>query len=136
MVLLYPKWIPGKHGPRGEIEKLSGLVIRGNGKVIPWKRDPVDVFAFHIDVPAGVKKLELSFNFVSATVSDQGRIVMTPNLMSLQFFSLSLYPAGYFVRRIPIEAKVTYPEGWTASSAVDAKVAGPVYTVTRPIMTC
>ncbi|NWN27607.1 peptidase M61, partial [Escherichia marmotae] len=56
------------------------------------------------------------------------RIVMTPNLMSLQFFSLSLYPAGYFVRRIPIEAKVTYPEGWTASSAVDAKVAGPVYT--------
>ncbi len=128
MVLLYPKWIPGKHGPRGEIEKLGGLVIRGNGKVIPWKRDPVDVFAFHVDVPAGVKKLDLSFNFVSATVADQGRIVMTPNLMSLQFFSLSLYPAGYFVRRVPIQAKVTYPEGWTASSAVDAKVTGNVYT--------
>jgi len=128
LVLLYPKWIPGKHGPRGEIEKLGGLVIKGNGKVIPWKRDPVDVFAFHLDVPAGVKKLDVSFNFVSATVNDQGRIVMTPNLMSLQFFSLSLYPAGYFTRRIPIQAKVTYPEGWTASSAVDAKVTGNVYT--------
>ncbi len=128
MVLLYPKWIPGKHGPRGEVEKLAGLVIRGNGKVIPWKRDPIDVYAFHIDVPAGVKKLEASFDFVSATVGDQGRIVMTPNLMSLQFFSLSLYPAGYFVRRIPIEAKVTYPTGWTASSAVDARVAGNVYS--------
>ncbi|HWW11831.1 MAG TPA: peptidase M61, partial [Brevundimonas sp.] len=114
MVLLYPKWIPGKHGPRGEIEKVGGLVIKAGGKVIPWKRDPVDVFAFHIDVPAGAKKLDVSFNFVSATVSDQGRIVMTPNLMSLQFFSLSLYPAGYFVRRIPIQAKVTYPTGWTA----------------------
>jgi len=128
MVLLYPKWIPGKHGPRGEVEKVGGLVIRGNGKVIPWKRDPIDVYAFHIDVPAGVKKLDVSFDFVSATVGDQGRIVMTPNLMSLQFFSLSLYPAGYFVRRIPIEAKVTYPAGWTASSAVDAKVAGNVYS--------
>jgi predicted metalloprotease with PDZ domain len=128
MVLLYPKWIPGKHGPRGEIEKLGGLVIKANGKVIPWKRDPVDVFAFHIDVPAGAKKLDVSFNFVSATVSDQGRVVMTPNLMSLQFFSLSLYPAGYFTRRIPIQAKVTYPEGWTASSAVDAKTSGNVYT--------
>ncbi|HWU94449.1 MAG TPA: PDZ domain-containing protein, partial [Sphingomonas sp.] len=60
--------------------------------------------------------------------SDQGRIVMTPNLMSLQFFSLSLYPAGYFVRRIPIQAKVTYPTGWTASSAVDARVSGNVYS--------
>lgn len=128
MVLLYPKWIPGKHGPRGEIEKLGGLVIKANGKVIPWKRDPVDVFAFHIDVPVGAKKLDVSFNFVSATVGDQGRIVMTPNLMSLQFFSLSLYPAGYFTRRIPIQAKVTYPEGWTASSAVDTKVSGNVYT--------
>ncbi len=128
MVLLYPKWIPGKHGPRGEIEKVGGLVIKANGKVIPWKRDPVDVYAFHIDVPAGAKKLDVSFNFVSATVGDQGRIVMTPNLMSLQFFSLSLYPAGYFVRRIPIEAKVKYPAGWTASSAVDAKVAGNVYS--------
>ncbi|MBB4838383.1 putative metalloprotease with PDZ domain [Sphingomonas kyeonggiensis] len=128
MVLLYPKWIPGKHGPRGEIEKVGGLVIKANGKVIPWKRDPVDVYAFHIDVPAGAKKLDVSFNFVSATVGDQGRIVMTPNLMSLQFFSLSLYPAGYFVRRVPIQAKVTYPQGWTASSAVDAKVAGNVYS--------
>lgn len=128
MVLLYPKWIPGKHGPRGEVEKLGGLVIRANGKVIPWTRDPVDVYAFHIDVPSGAKKIEASFNFVSATVSDQGRIVMTPNLMSLQFFSLSLYPAGYFVHRIPIEAKVTYPAGWTASSAVDAKVNGQVYS--------
>jgi predicted metalloprotease with PDZ domain len=128
MVLLYPKWIPGKHGPRGEIEKLGGLQIRANGKPLRWTRDPVDVFAFHVDVPEGAKQLDVSFNFVSATVGDQGRIVMTPNLMSLQFFSLSLYPAGYFVRRIPIQADVTYPKGWTASSAVDAKVAGATYS--------
>ncbi len=128
MVLLYPKWLPGKHGPRGEIEKLAGLQIRANGKRVEWKRDPVDVFAFHIDVPAGAKKLDLEFQFISATVPDQGRIVMTPNVMSLQFNSMSLYPAGYFTRRIPIKASVKYPDGWTAASGLPSKATGSVYS--------
>ncbi len=55
MALLFPKWLPGAHSPRGEIEKLAGLVIKANGRILPWTRDPVDVFAFHIDVPAGAR---------------------------------------------------------------------------------
>ena len=55
MVLLYPAWLPGNHAARGQIEKLAGLVIKANGRTIPWTRDPVDVFAFHIEVPAGVR---------------------------------------------------------------------------------
>ena len=128
MVLLYPKWLQGKHGPRGEIEKLTGLQISANGKRLQWKRDPVDVFAFHIDVPAGAKKLDLEFQFASATSGDQGRIVMTPAMMSLQFNSMSLYPAGYFVRRIPVQAKVKYPEGWSAASGLPSKATGSTYT--------
>jgi predicted metalloprotease with PDZ domain len=128
MVLLFPKWLPGTHGPRGEIEKLAGLHIRANGKDVPWKRDPVDVFAFHVDVPEGARQLDLAFQFISATVGDQGRIVMTPALMSLQWNSMSLYPAGYFTRRIPIVATVRYPEGWSAASAVPATKAGSTYT--------
>lgn len=128
MVLLYPKWLQGKHGPRGEIEKLTGLQISANGKRLAWKRDPVDVFAFHIEVPGGAKKLDLEFQFASATVSNQGRVVMTPAMMSLQFNSMSLYPAGYFVRRIPVQAKVKYPEGWSAASGLPAKAVGSSYT--------
>jgi len=79
-------------------------------------------------VPHGAARLDVSFDFVSATVADQGRIVATPNLMSVQFFSLSLYPAGYFVRRIPVQAKVTYPEGWSAASGLPAKKVGSTYT--------
>jgi len=127
MVLLYPKWLQGKHGPRGEIEKLTGLQIRANGKPVAWKRDPVDVFAFHIDVPAGAKKLDLEFQFASATSGDQGRIVMTPAMMSLQFNSMSLYPAGYFVRRIPVQARVKYPDGWSAASGLPSKATGSTY---------
>lgn len=128
MVLLYPKWLQGKHGPRGEIEKLTGLQIRAGGKRLQWKRDPVDVFAFHIDVPAGAKKLDLEFQFASATAPDQGRIVMTPAMMSLQFNSMSLYPAGYYVRRIPVQAKVKYPDGWSAASGLPSKATGSTYT--------
>ncbi|HVJ02463.1 MAG TPA: peptidase M61 [Sphingomonas sp.] len=128
MVLLYPKWLPGKHGPRGEIEKLAGLQIRANGKRVEWKRDPIDVFAFHVEVPRGAKQLDLEFQFVSATAPDQGRIVMTPELISLQFNSMSLYPAGYFVRQIPVQARVKYPEGWTAASGLPARAVGSTYT--------
>ena len=53
MTLLYPEWIPGNTRRAAQLDKLAGLVIRAGGKVIPWTRDPVDVFAFHVDVPAG-----------------------------------------------------------------------------------
>jgi predicted metalloprotease with PDZ domain len=131
MALLFPKWLPGAHSPRGEIEKLAGLVIRGNGRILPWTRDPVDVFAFHIDVPAGVRALDVDFQFLSATKPDQGRVAVTPNLISLQPNSVSLYPAGYFTRQIPIQMTVRFPAGWTAAGAVPAKVAGSTYTYDR-----
>ena len=127
MVLLFPKWLPGAHSPRGEIEKLAGLVITANGRRIEWTRDPVDVFAFHIDVPAGAKSIEASFQFLSATKADQGRIAVTPTMISLQPNSVSLYPAGWFTRRIPVQMTVTFPGGWTAAGALKAKVSGSTY---------
>jgi predicted metalloprotease with PDZ domain len=128
MVLLYPKWLPGAHSPRGEIEKLAALVITANGKPVPWTRDPVDVFAFHIDVPRGARTLNVDLKFLSATKADQGRIVMTPDMLSLQFNSMSLYPAGYFTRQIPVKATVRYPDGWTAASGLPSRAAGSTYT--------
>ncbi len=128
VVLLYPKWLPGNHGPRGEIEKLAGLHISANGKELPWTRDPVDVYAFHIDVPSGAKTLDVDLQFISATKPDQGRIVMTPNLISLQWNSMSLYPAGYFTRQIPVRATVKYPEGFSAASGLPATNKGSLYS--------
>ncbi len=128
MTLLFPKWLPGAHSPRGEIDKLAGLVITANGRRVEWTRDPVDVFAFHIDVPAGAKTIEASFQFISATKADQGRIAVTPTMISLQPNSVSLYPAGYFTRAIPVQMTVTWPQGWTAAGALPAKAAGATYT--------
>lgn len=118
MTLYFPKWLPGNHAARGQIEKLAGLVIRANGKTLVWKRDPVDVYAFHIDVPEGARQLDLSFKFLSATEEDQGRVVVSPEIINLQWQSVSLYPAGWATRRIPVSASVTLPTGWRAATAL------------------
>ena len=60
LVLLYPQWLPGNHAPRGPIDQLAGLVMRANGQVLPWKRDPLDVYAFEVTVPQGVSQLSSS----------------------------------------------------------------------------
>ncbi|MBA2918908.1 peptidase M61 [Sphingomonas sp. MAH-20] len=127
MTLLFPKWLQGNHAPRGEIDKLADLVVTANGKTVPWRRDPYDVYAFHIDVPQGAKTVELSFQFLSATAPSQGRIVATPAMLNLQWNSVSLYPAGYYARQIPIQATARYPEGWRAFSGLPSDVAGGVY---------
>ena len=117
-VLLYPKWLPGNHSASGAIEKLAGLKIYGDGKKIEWVRDTIDVFAFHIDVPEGVKELKLEYQYLSPTQENQGRMEVTPEMMSLQTNSISLYPAGYYVRNIPISWTVKLPKDWKAATAL------------------
>jgi len=121
-ILLYPQWIPGGHSPGGSINKLAGLVIKANGQTIPWKRDVVNVFAFHIPVPKGAASIDADFQFLSATDKPQGRIVMTPQMLSLEWISMALYPAGYFTRRIVFAASVKFPAGWHYASALDPQV--------------
>jgi predicted metalloprotease with PDZ domain len=119
MTLLYPKWLPGNHAPRGPISLIAGIKITGNGKALAWRRDPVDVYAFHIDVPAGVHELQIQLEHLSPTEGDQGRIVMTPDMLNLQWEKMTLYPAGYYVRDIPVRASVTLPQGWQAATSLD-----------------
>ena len=138
LTLLYPQWLPGKHSPHGPIDKLAGLMIHGGGQRIEWTRDPVDVFAFHLDVPAGVTALDVDFEFLSPTAGNQGRVQMTPDMLNLEFDQTTLYPAGYFTRDIPVSATVKFPAGWQAATAlrpVDGAPAGEVRYGTVPFET-
>jgi predicted metalloprotease with PDZ domain len=119
VTLLYPRWLPGKHAPSAQVEHLTGLVITANGRKLAWRRDPVEIAAFHIDPPAGARSLEVEFQFVSANATGQGRMVMTPAMMNVQWNSMALYPAGWFTRRIPIEASIRLPAGWSYGVALD-----------------
>ncbi len=127
LTLLYPKWLPGNHSPTGPIDKLAGLMITAAGKPIAWKRDPVDVYAFHLDVPAGVSSLDLDFQFLSPVSTREGRVMMTPDMLSLEWNTVALYPAGYFSRQVQVEASVKLPDGFTQASALEiASVSGPI----------
>src|SRR6476620_2612700 len=119
LTLLYPQWLPGNHSPSGPIDKLAGLRITAAGKPLAWKRDPLNVYAFHIDVPEGVSSIQADYQFLTPTEGAQGRVVMTPNMLNLQWNAVVLYPAGHFAHRIQYDASVTYPAGFTAATALD-----------------
>ena len=118
LTLLYPMWIPGGHTPRGSLDKLAGITFKANGQTLAWKRDPLNVAAFHITVPEGATEVVVEFDFLTATGPGQGRVVMTPNMLNLQFISTALYPAGHYMSRIMFDTRVTYPAGWTAFTAL------------------
>ncbi len=125
LTLLYPQWHPGKHAPRGAINLLSGIEIRANGELISWRRDPVNVFAFHVDVPAGADALDLTFQFVSPTQANQGRIAVTREMLNLQWEVALLYPAGHYASRIRVVPSLKLPAGWRFATALDgASTAG------------
>ncbi|MDF4002691.1 M61 family peptidase [Luteibacter sp. PPL552] len=109
-VLYYPKWIPGEHGPTGPLPNVAGFTVTGNGKRIPWRRDLKEMYAFHVDVPEGVKTLELSFEYLAPA---------TPNYIPLSFNEVSFYPAGYYTSRITVAPSVTLPAGWKFASALE-----------------
>ena len=117
-VLLYPKWLPGTHSPSGQINKVAGFRATAGGRELRWVRDTLDVYAFHVDVPQGVNAIDVDFQYVSPTAGNQGRIVATPDMSSIEWIANSLYPAGYYVRDIPIQASVIVPPGWKVATAL------------------
>ena len=119
LVLLYPKWLPGVHGPAGAIASLAGIQFTADGHSLTWRRDPVDVYAFHVDVPQGTARVEAQFQFLAPTDASQGRISSTAEMLDLQWNTVVLYPAGYYVRRIHVEASLKLPEDWKAGTALE-----------------
>jgi predicted metalloprotease with PDZ domain len=118
LVMLYPKWLPGTHSPSGQINKIAGFRATANGAELKWVRDRLDVYAFHVAVPAGITAVDIQFDYLSPTAGNQGRVVATPDLASIQWIANSMYPAGYYVRNIPVQASVIVPAGWKVATAL------------------
>jgi predicted metalloprotease with PDZ domain len=119
LTLFYPQWLPGNHSPRGSVDKIAGLTFSAGGKPLAWTRDSSDVYAFHLDVPAGTTTLVAEFDFLSPQDSVQGRVVMTPDMLNLQWNTVLLYPAGHAASRIEIAPSAKLPQGWQLGTALD-----------------
>lgn len=114
LTLYYPKWIPGEHAPDGPIANLTGLKFSADGKTIPWDRDLLDVFTFHVDVPTGAEHLDISFDYLepAGTGAYTAGASATDKLVVLSWNQFVLYPAGTFVERLSYETKLILPQGW------------------------
>ena len=120
LTLLYPRWNPGSHAPVIDVKRLAGLQITANGQPVAWLRDSIDVHAFHVEVPAGASSLSLRFQHLSPlTALHTERVVMTPEIVGLQWATALLYPAGHQVSAIQARASARLPAGWKYASALD-----------------
>lgn len=133
IVLLYPEWWPGHHSPVGRADMLAGLVVHAGGKRVEWVRDPVEVFAFHVNVPAAAEALDVDFQFTSPIEPNEGRIVMGPDMLRVQWTSTTIYPAGHFARDITVQPSVRLPEGWQFATGLEAQSKNGAETTFKPV---
>jgi len=121
LTLLYPKWIPGEHGPTGPITDVVAVKITGGGKTLPWRRDLVEMYAIHCEVPAGCRSIEVSFDFI-LPVARRGfssGASSSPGLLVLNWNEVTLYPGGEQPDSIEVTSSLKLPEEWKFATALE-----------------
>jgi predicted metalloprotease with PDZ domain len=113
LTLFYPKWIPGEHSPTGPINDLVGLKLNAGGNPIAWRRDDVEMFAFHCDIPQGVTTLEVTFDDVS-----QPESTASAKLARIKWNRLLVYTEGLNSDAINVKVSLKLPGGWRFASAL------------------
>jgi predicted metalloprotease with PDZ domain len=113
LTLYYPKWIPGEHGPDGPIANLTGLKFEADGKTIPWQRDLLDVFTFHLEIPRGASHLNASYDYI-----EPDGVSATDKLLALEWNEVVLYPADIPAEKLTYQAKLLLPDGWKIGTAL------------------
>jgi hypothetical protein len=97
LTLYYPKWMPADHSPDGPIANLAGLKFASGGKPIAWRRDLVDMYTFHLDVPKDTAGVTVNLDFLLSvpgpTIDFAGSA--SAKLLILMWNQVLLYPGGY-----------------------------------------
>jgi len=131
LTLVYPEWIPGEHGPTGPINSVAALRVTANGAAVPWQRDFVNLYAFHMDVPSGASALEVSFDQLMVSQDPMA----TPNLMILNWNRVLLYPSGSRSDDVSVKSSITLPAGWEYATALSGARNGDAISFDRESLT-
>ena len=122
LTLLYPQWIPGDHSPDGPLAQMVGLFIAAGGKDIRWRRDDVNMFAYHVDVPAGASALDVRFDFLSPPEAGGGAFSSgssaTTEMTVLNWNQFVLYPQGANPDTLQYQVSMRLPAGWKYGTAL------------------
>ena len=125
MTLYFPKWIPGEHGPNGPINDLAGLKFTAGGKEIAWRRDLLDMYTFHLTVPAGANSVDATFDYLlpaSGGFTSGGSA--TEQMFVLSWNQVLLYPSGFSARQVIFQPNLRLPAGWKFGSSLDVASGG------------
>ena len=124
--LVFPKWIPGNHRPSGPIGALTGIRVEGAGQALPWQRDEIEMYEFHVNVPAGVSSIDVSLDAITTLDSAGARgPAASSSVLDLNWNAVLLYPKGARSDDVMFAPSVTLPAGWKFGTAL------PVERVTR-----
>jgi predicted metalloprotease with PDZ domain len=119
MTLVFPKWIPGNHRPSGPIAALTGIHMEAAGKPLPWQRDDVDMYAFHVTVPEGASTVEVSLDAITSNDSaGGGGPAASSNLLDLNWNVVVLYPQGADSDAVELAPSIKLPPGWKFGTAL------------------
>jgi predicted metalloprotease with PDZ domain len=120
LTLYYPEWIPGEHMPDGPIINLVGMKFMNGDQLIPWRRDLVEMFSIHLNVPEGVTTLDAQFDFLlsAPTSGFSAGASATASLDVLSWNQVLLYPSGSPAKDIPFVASLRLPAGWKYGTAL------------------
>ena len=118
MTFYYPKWIPGEHGPDGPVSNVTGLFFHADGKLVPWQRDKLDVFTFHVDVPEGATRLDVDFDYIEPQGGGfaTGAPSSSDKLVVISWNQNVLYPAGTPADEIMYRPRLILPRGWQSGT--------------------
>lgn len=120
LVLYYPQWIPGEHMPAGPIANFVGLTISANGAPLVWHREPRDLYAFDVDVPAGASSIEVAAAYIGATFGRYSTArLATPNMLVMTWHQNLLYPSTGTISNSLFKPSILLPaEDWRFATAL------------------
>jgi predicted metalloprotease with PDZ domain len=125
LTLHYPKWIPGRHRPVGQISNVTEFRVRAGGKALEWKRDDADPFSFRLTVPDGTKEIEVTFDLLLAAGNEGGARFMTvasPKVLTLNWNDVLVYPKVEKSLELSYKARVKLPPRWDFLTALPLDV--------------
>ena len=126
LTLLYPEWLPGEHSPTAQLAQMAGLKITAQvnqtQQRIEWKRDTLNMYAFHLVLPAGTTAVDADFQYLSPISGMQGANFASSEIASVHWEKVVLYPAGYYSRNISVKPTVRIPAEWKFASALEQPV--------------
>jgi predicted metalloprotease with PDZ domain len=117
LTLVYPKWLPGNHRPTGPIQNFAGLHFMALGKELEWQRDLEDMYAFHLQIPAGVTELQASYDVITYNGKNS---LASSKVLDLLWNQVVLYPKGAATDAVRVTASLRLPDGWKFGTALTA----------------